>query len=286
MSPEVSSALANQRRRQAYSSPSLPTSSPSLTTSSSSPFTGSSGSGYSTSVTSPSSPEKSPVAKYTKPIPKLWSLVDGNLSDNDPFVDRVPSSSMAKLTISSAFQPTELISPSQKQPNHATIPMRSRTSDSPQRRTRRGLPLSFLSDTRPTLPSSFLSDTDTRIPRRSSEAGIVRSSPRSLRVPDRFVPTRSESAGTIEKFKTGKSAHHLTSPERMLRHGRATEDAFCYHRRDITPMAAAYRSPPNPEDSPSRNRGQCEARQLDLLQMLTDSCCSRHSPRTPRPERP
>ena len=262
MSPEVSSALANQRRRQAYSSPSLPTSSSSLTTSSSSPFTSSSGSGYSTSVTSPSSPGKSPVPKHTKPIPKLWSLVDGNLSDDDPFVDRVSSSAMTKLTISSAFQPTELTPPSQKQPNHATIPMRSRTSDSPRRRARRGLPLSFLSDTRPALPSSFLSDTDTRIPRRSSEAGIVRSSPRSLRVPDRFVPTRSESADTIEKFRTGKSAHYLTSPERMLRHGRATEDAFCYRRRDITPLAAAFRPPPNPEDSPSRNRGQCETPHL------------------------
>ncbi|KAK3387285.1 hypothetical protein B0H63DRAFT_155348 [Podospora didyma] len=95
---------------------------------------------------------------------------------------------------------------------------------------------------RPTLPASFLTDSGAKLPRRDSNIGLVRSGNAFLHIPDRFIPWRSHLMGAAEKYRTGKAPHELTTTEKLLRHNGATEDAFCYRRRTVTPMAADFRT--------------------------------------------
>jgi len=211
-----------QRRQQAYSSPSWFAQSPT-------------DSGYGSAPTTPIKPEPADK-RLARPCADLWMLGDGNQSDtDDPFVtdNENPFGSPATVTLAnsakSGFTP-------QKHRKPATLPLRS-------------------SHSRPALPSSFFSESRPNLPRRGSNTGPGRGGTGSLRLLDRFIPTRTHSTTTSEKFRTGKAPHTLTSTEKLLRHNAATEDAFCYRRRNVTPMAANFRSQSRSETAGSRNRG-------------------------------
>lgn len=108
---------------------------------------------------------------------------------------------------------------------------------------------------RPEIPASFRSDTDIQLPRRRSKIALARYTARSQKHPDRFIPCRSDSYNVADKYRIGKAAHELTPTEKLLRHSGASEDAFCYHRRNITPMAADFRPQSLSESISSRIRG-------------------------------
>ncbi|KAK4165116.1 WD40-repeat-containing domain protein [Cladorrhinum sp. PSN259] len=93
---------------------------------------------------------------------------------------------------------------------------------------------------RPVLHGSGSSDLRNRKQYHDLETGHPRVA--SFRQPDRFVPARAdETNNATEIFRTGRSPNEMTTAEKLLRHNRATEDAFCYRRRVITPMASDYR---------------------------------------------
>ncbi len=243
----------SRRARETFSSPSQFLSSPS-------------DSGYGSSASSPSSPRKDKPDQVEGSGARLglWMLGDGNQSDSDdPFYNSGgesasdfkqprPTNISPSLVDFQAEPPRPRASslkrheptttspsrgPSQKRPKPSTLPIRS-------------------ARTRPSI-KSFASDTGTKLSRRgsSSNVGLARSKTGSLRLLDRFIPARSNSADTLEKFKTGKAPHELTQSEKLLRHRDGVEDAFCYRRRAITPMAADYRSQSLSDNTMNRTRG-------------------------------
>ncbi|KAI6377724.1 hypothetical protein MCOR25_002449 [Pyricularia grisea] len=97
--------------------------------------------------------------------------------------------------------------------------------------------------TRPSLLGTFSMDQSALKSSRSSNTTVSRASLRtSPRHADRFVPSRDQSTPTSEKFKTTKSLLQLSPTEKLLRHERATPDAFCFIPRRTAPMAHEYRS--------------------------------------------
>jgi len=178
-------------------------------------------------------------------------LGDGNQSDlDDPFEDCFEDEDPVKSPFRCKEGPYDHIvastlcdspeTPTRQRPKPATLPVRvARPRPGP----------------RPGIPSAFLSDADIRLPRRSSNIGLARYTARTQRHPDRFIPSRSDSTNTVEKYRAGKTAHELKPSEKLLRHDGASEDAFCYRRRNITPMAADFRPQSISESVPSQNRG-------------------------------
>lgn len=109
---------------------------------------------------------------------------------------------------------------------------------------------------RPALPKRFSPRGGTSPLSRNSDIGTacLRVSP--LRLPDRFVPFRDQSAATSDKFRTSIPVDQLTPAERLLRKGDATEDAFNFRRVGANPMLSdlGYTlSRPNPR---ARDGGQ------------------------------
>ncbi|KAK0704909.1 WD40-repeat-containing domain protein [Lasiosphaeris hirsuta] len=200
-------------------------------------------SGYGSAPATPPTPTPTRLGpRSICPTRGLWMLGDGNRSDSDdPFRksedEQSPDNTFAILSTPRTTPGTEATSAeiTQGVKKHLTLPIRS-------------------ARTRPSLPSSFRSESGTRLPRRSSNIGLTRSGTGSLRLPDRFIPSRSNSFDTAEKFKTGKAPHELTRSEKLLRHNGAAEDAFCFRRRVVTPMAANYRIQSLSETGTSRNR--------------------------------
>ncbi|KAI7924005.1 WD domain-containing protein [Pyricularia oryzae] len=97
--------------------------------------------------------------------------------------------------------------------------------------------------TRPALLGTFSMDQAALKFSRSSNTTVTRASQRaSPRHADRFVPSRDQSTPTSEKFKTTKSLLQLSPTEKLLRHERATPDAFCFIPRRTAPMAHEFRS--------------------------------------------
>ncbi|KAK4455083.1 WD40-repeat-containing domain protein [Podospora aff. communis PSN243] len=186
------------------------------------PFDSPSDSGYGSGSGSPPSPKERPDG--------LWMLGDGNQSDfDDPFATKGEHDDMVVEFWDGPETKTKQAS------KPVTFPVR-------------------LARPRPKIPSSFLSGADIRLPRRSSNLGIVRHTTRRQNFPDRFIPSRSDSANAVDKYRMGKDSHELTPSEKLLRHDGASEDAFCYRRRIVTPLAAVYRSHSLSESSPSGNR--------------------------------
>ncbi|KAK0634749.1 WD40-repeat-containing domain protein [Bombardia bombarda] len=194
-------------QRQAFSSPCCLPSSPS-------------DSGYGSAPTTPQTPE--PHQQHTiRPLTNLWMLGDGNQSDMDDFLsDTGDGQDGLEDVFMTTYSATEKTPQTQWQ-KPSTLPIRSSRS-------------------RPALPSSFL-DTDSKLPRRGSNIGLVRAGSSSVRLPDRFIPSRTHSTEASEKFRTGKAPHELTNSEKLLRHNVAGEDPFCYRRRVVTPMSSDFR---------------------------------------------
>ncbi|KAK0639209.1 WD40-repeat-containing domain protein [Cercophora newfieldiana] len=190
-------------------------------------------SGYSSGPATPPSPEAEPRG--------LWMLGDGNQSefDDPPLEDPFEDSFLGKEKNSSEHEVANLfwdvpkIPTQQKKP--FTIPMRQVRP-------------------RPEIPASFRSDTDLRLLRRGPNIGLARHTARSQKHLDRFIPARSGQLNAAEKYRTAKEAHELSPSEKLLRHNGASEDAFCYRRRNITPLAADFRSQTLSESVPSINR--------------------------------
>lgn len=129
-------------------------------------------------------------------------------------------------------------------------------SDVPSRKKTKPTTLPRLTRSRSSLPQSFrTADNDIHLPRRQSDITVARQGAGSLRAPDRFIPLRSTSTDTTEKFRVGKAPHELSATEKILRHNGATEDAFCYRRRVVSPMVADTSAPPVPDSAPRRRRG-------------------------------
>lgn len=147
-------------------------------------------------------------------------MLDGNISDlDDPFIDN--GSAPVTVELDEALREEK----SKRRPKHLTLPIRSARS-------------------RPGLPTSFFSDSDIKPVRRNSNSnaiGVARSATVGAHIQDRFIPSRSNSSIVVQKFRTGKAPHELTTSEKLLRHNGDAEDAFCYRRRRITPLAAELR---------------------------------------------
>lgn len=209
--PESPLLWACPRRRQVKSSPSsFPVRSPV-------------DSGYGSAPASPQSPclpLKEVEWSDEEGSLGLWKLLDGNLSDlDDPFADDGNPPVPVELEGARREEQRE------RQLKPFTLPKRSARS-------------------RPCLPASFFSDSDTKLVRRNSNSnavGVTRSAALSAHIQDRFIPYRSDSAIVVQKFRTGKAPHELTTSEKLLRHNGDAEDAFCYRRRRITPLAAELR---------------------------------------------
>jgi len=184
-------------------------------------------SGYGSGSGSPPSP--------TKTLKGLWMLGDGNQSDFD--------------------EPSEDPFASKDRDDDVVVEF----WDGPNTQTeQKSKPLTFpvrLARPRPKIPPSFLSGTDIRLPKRSSDLGLAQYTARSQKHLDRFIPSRSDSANAVDKYRTGRDAHELTPSEKLLRHDGASEDPFCYRRRIITPPASDFRPQSLPPSSSGGTRG-------------------------------
>ncbi|KAK3902087.1 WD40 repeat-like protein [Staphylotrichum tortipilum] len=192
-----------RRRRHAYSSPDPP-----------SPLD----SGYG-SASSPFSPLKRTGKRSAlPPLADLRNSCDGNQSDSDdPFVESDHENTLANVaTALHTPPPSQSHDPSGLLRRSATLP----------RRTPRA---------RPVLPPSFHPLPHARLQQRTPNHIAVRHL-------DRFIPARTPGPQLVERFKTHKAPHELTTGERVLRHGGASEDAFVYRRRVVTPLGVETRA--------------------------------------------
>jgi hypothetical protein len=178
-------------------------------------------SGYGSASASPSAPGEL-TKENGPPLVDLWMHGDGN--SDDPFVDSDLESTLRETT----RVPYQTSRRSERK--LATLPKRSPYS-------------------RPTLPASFYPGSGARLQQRGPGTG-------PLRHPDRFIPARPQGAEPSERFRTSKAPYELTVAEKLLRHNGATEDAFCYRRRTVTPLASEFRAQSNSESTANRIRGQ------------------------------
>jgi meiosis-specific APC/C activator protein AMA1 len=164
----------------------------------------------------------------------LSRLGDGNQSEvDDPFADSDEENALA---------------------NRFTAALKL-ASDVPSRKTK-PVTLPRLTRSRSSLPQSFrAADNEIHLPRRQTNITVARQGAGSLRAPDRFIPLRSTSTNTTERFRVGKAPHELSATEKILRHNGATEDAFCYRRRVVSPMVAEISPQPVSDSAPRRRRG-------------------------------
>ncbi|KAM7194131.1 WD40-repeat-containing domain protein [Rhypophila sp. PSN 637] len=220
--PDMLLPRQTRRQRQVFSSPACLDISPASPTDS----------GYGSAEPSPASsdsftPEASEGHLHRLPN-ELWMLGDGNGSE-DLEEESMPSSETDETTRAEYLD----------EPPSPTIGVAARRMGSiAKRRKPYTLPARSAAHSRPRLPDSFVSESGSKLPRRRSNIALVRSA--SLRAYDRFIPLRNQSTDTTERYRTGKEWTELTPKERLLRHNGATEDAFCYRRRIVTPMAADY----------------------------------------------
>lgn len=204
----------------------------------------SSDSGYGSAPPTPITPHKKRTlveADY------LWRLGDGNLSDQENF-----SESDDKNTSDQEYK-LEAYNDQERRPSVLSteeVDIECPEAKSPRKRHKPAtLPRSSIL-TRPPLTSFFTSDSGSKIPRRNSKI-------QSRGIPDRFIPSRTHSSNTVERFRTNKSPHELTTPEKLLRHNSASEDAFFTHRRIVAtspPFDLNIRS--RSDRAASRNRGK------------------------------
>ncbi|KAK3304187.1 WD40 repeat-like protein [Chaetomium strumarium] len=182
-------------------------------------------SGYGSAATTPSTPRKSGKEHQGRLIDH-WTDIDGDQSDSDdPFIDSDDEQTFSGKVASSAASATAREVREDQETKLFTLPNRCR--------------LIF-----PAYPPS------------TAKLGQRASSSTSLRHLDRFIPARPQGTASSERFRTSKSPQQLTAAEKILRHSGATEDAFVYRRRILTPLAPEFRSLSRAEIAASRNRGQ------------------------------
>jgi hypothetical protein len=188
-------------------------------------------SGYG-SASPPISAAKHSANENRPPSADLRTHYDGNHSDSDdPFVDSDYENSFANVADIFPTSPSAFQTPHGLRKRSATLPQPSPRS-------------------RPALPTAFFPPYRTRLQQRTPKTT-------SLRRLDRFIPARPQGTDLSERFRTGKAPHELTTAERLLRHSGATEDAFVYRRRVVTPLGLESRSQSRGETAASRNTGQC-----------------------------
>jgi hypothetical protein len=187
-------------------------------------------SGYGSASPPPSAPKDS--AKENRPLlVDFQNHYDGNQSDSD---DPAAGSDQENLVADVAA--ASLNSPSTSRPRHhlcrrsATLPLRTPRP-------------------RPSFPSPFRPFPNARL-----QQGRSNTTP--LRHLDRFIPARHWGTTPSERFRVGKAPQELTTAERLVRHNGATEDAFVYRRRIVTPLGPESRSRSRAETAASRNEGQ------------------------------
>jgi hypothetical protein len=202
-------------------------------------------SGYG-SASPPLSASKHSANENRPPSADVRTHYDGNNSDSDdPFVDSDCENSF--MNVADIFP----VSPSAFQTPHG---LRKRSASFPQSSPR----------SRPALPTAFFPSSRTRLQQRTPKTA-------SLRRLDRFIPARPQGTDPSERFRTAKATHELTTAERLLRHSGATEDAFVYRRRVVTPLGLESRSRSRGETAASRNTGQCNTTGVLWRRMLTGS---------------
>ena len=182
------------------------------------------------------SPLLSTLKRSTKenewPLAELRSPFDGNQSNSDDsFIDSDHEDSLTNATaVLRVSSPPAQPSPSQLRGRAVTLP--------------RGMPRSRLA-----LPALLYSPLDARLHQR-------RHNTVSVRHLDRFIPARPKGTELPDRFRTNKIPQELLAVERILRHGGATEDAFVYRQRIVTPLGPETRSRIRAETAASRNEGQ------------------------------
>lgn len=182
-------------------------------------------SGYG-SATPSLSPPRGPLNENGLPLADY----DGSQSDSDdPFVASDTKNTLRADGPALFTTPTTHQTPLGFQRELAALPKRSSYS-------------------RPVLPPSFYPGLSTKPQQRTPSTS-------SLRYHDRFLPVRPQEGDLSEKFRTNKAPHELTPTERLLRHSGASEDAFCYHRRIVTPLGSEFRQQSRSESAASRSRG-------------------------------
>ncbi|KAM7201247.1 WD40-repeat-containing domain protein [Naviculisporaceae sp. PSN 640] len=251
--PDVLSPRQKRRRRQALSSPaylSTPLDPEAMVTVPPCMSASPADSGYGSAESSPANLTESTSTASSENQParssnQLWMLGDGNGSED--LIDGSPSSEDSEERPRTRYlhrspSPTLAIAArrmgavTRKQQPH-TLPLRSGHS-------------------RPRLPDSFVSDPITTPTQRRSNIGPSRASTSSVvRAYDRFIPYRTQSTDTLDRYKTGKGWKELTPKERILRHNDASEDAFVYRPRVVTPMASDYRQQSRSDGVPSPRVG-------------------------------
>jgi meiosis-specific APC/C activator protein AMA1 len=186
-------------------------------------------SGYGSASPPPSAPKD--LAKENRPLlVEFRNHYDGNQSDSD---DPLAGSDQDNLVADVAAASLNL--PSTSWPRHHL------------RRTSATLPL------RTPRPSPFLPVPFRPFPNARFQEG--RSSTTPLRYLDRFIPARHWGTTPSERFRVGKPPQELANAERLVRHNGATEDAFVYRRRIVTPLGPASRSRSRAATAASRNEG-------------------------------
>jgi hypothetical protein len=102
------------------------------------------------------------------------------------------------------------------------------------------------------LPAGFYSDTGIKARRQRAKAARLRTTNNSFKQCDRFIVPRScLDASLAEVFRTNKLPHELSKTKKMLRNEDASPDAFCFRRRQVTPIASDYRVISRSESGPS-----------------------------------
>ncbi|KAK4102043.1 WD40 repeat-like protein [Parathielavia hyrcaniae] len=184
-------------------------------------------SGYGSASPAPSTPKRT-LNENRPPSAELRILYDGNHSDSDdPFADSDHENPIANPAAVVSSSPSAYQAPQGFLRRSATLPRQSVRS-------------------RPGLPAALLPAYRTRYQHRAPNTA-------SLRRLDRFIPARPQGTDATDWFKTGKAPHELTSTERLLRHSGATEDAFVYRRRVVTPFGLESHSRSRGETAASRN---------------------------------
>lgn len=212
------SPFKNSRRQQSYSSPT-----PSQTDSGYA-----SGSGTTTPFLRQSRTQRG-FFDGSSSIDCLWMYGDGYRSEDDPFVDR-----------------------DETEPVKEPVRTAHAGSDSPRKRRLKNLTLlTCKTSSRPAIPALFRADSEPQPARGASDLNATRERSKSFRALDRFIPNRSNSEDTMQKFRTGKAPHELTPTEKILRHSGARGDPFRTGQRVVTPMASSSRSQTASEPSGS-----------------------------------
>ncbi|KAK3493213.1 WD40-repeat-containing domain protein [Neurospora crassa] len=208
----------------------------------------SSDSGYGSAPPTPITPHKKRTlieADY------LWRLGDRNLSDQENLSESDDKNTSDEEYKLEAYNDTERRPGA---PGTEAVDIECPVDESPRKRHKPATLPRSSARSHPPLLSFFTSDSASKIPR-GFKTSLSRGGNSSTRIPDRFIPSRTLSSNTVERFRTSKSPHQLTTPEKLLRHNSATEDAFSSHRRvvatntfDIGPRSRSNRAA-------SRNRG-------------------------------